>query len=249
MKHRTALLIIALLPVVGFATNKQELSESHLWQVRYGVVGEFKTASKESREILERLCLDSNRVVADHAFSIYSRLFLELNHSVVKESLKSKVFVGHIDHGYTPEASHTSKSEFWIAELEQDPADPQNGRAIQILGLIGDAQALPALGKYRESSNAYVLQNLGIVYYRLGKPQDYEDVMLSIFELPIEQTLHYYTTTIDYLLQSHPELAKELWSELNIKITKGTDLQANWVYAHILQEQRLPRNNEPNQSE
>ena len=56
----------------------------------------------------------------------------------------------------------------------------------------------------------------------------------------MKDNLYYQTIAIDYLLQTHPDRAKPAWEKINLEIAKFPNLQANWVYGHVLQREQLP---------
>lgn len=213
-------------------------TQSDVWQVRYCAAGEFKVATPEARPHLERLSVDKNRAVARQSFVIYTNLFVDVDLAVAKQAFERGDFdlVG----GRVTDRGVFTTPAFWLAELNRADDDHIAGRAIRALGLLGDAQAIPALNERIDSRNPYVLLELAKAFRRLGQDEPYLAALEHIQALPARENLHYHTAAIDCLLQTHPDRAPAAWTQVDQSVHGRDDIQPNWMYGHVRQGERLP---------
>jgi hypothetical protein len=130
--------------------------------------------------------------------------------------------------------------EFWLNELAQPTDDSTKARAVRAIGLCGDATILSKLSGLAGSTNPYLLAELAAASRRLGNDERYLAALEAVLTLPLKDNIYYQTFAVDCLLQTHPARAKSAWDQINKGLASLPDFQPNWVYAHVLQRERLP---------
>lgn len=214
------------------------LSKSPVWQVRYCVAIRFDSPTTEAREALERLCRDEVPQVRFHAFSAYSRLFVNLEPDIVKNAFVS----GHFDVSGVTVTSRKifETAEYWIHELKSSTNDTTRARAVEALGLCGTAADIGNLPMVSSSRNAHLLMELAVASKRLGNQEVYLQAINTVLAQPVSQSLHYQIKAIDCLIQTHPEQARSVWEDVHRRFKEAKDVQPGWVYSHVVQGERLP---------
>jgi hypothetical protein len=220
------------------APDIEKLARSEVWQVRYCLTGMYPIRPREAKPIMERLSVDTNARVGQQALVCYSRTIVDVDKDIVGKALARVTLDPPEKAGVDPKVSSTTR--YWLDELGRRENDPAKAGPIAMLGLLDDASVLPALTALPPSSNAFYLAELALAYRRLGSNQQYLATLEQILALPVKDNLPYQTIAIDYLLQTHPARAKQAWEKINLEIAKFPNLQANWVYIHVLQREQLP---------
>lgn len=213
-------------------------ASSPVWQVRYCLLNRFEGADATTRRLLEKLCTDSHRSVANQAFAHYSGLFVRLDHQLVKAAFRRGDF--NIDGVNLDDRYAFEKPDFWVSDLKAKDLPDIQARAIRALGMCGNQEHVPLLLKYQNSDTPYLLHELAIALHRLGDEAGYLSVIESLLRLPPASAVSYQTRAIDCLIQTHPAKARDQWNKLHAAIASLPDLQPNWMCSHVLQEQRLP---------
>lgn len=230
------------------AQDIEKLSRSDVWQVRYGVIDEFKVATPEARAILERLALDDHRKVARRAFGVYTDLFVDVNKDLAQQAFDRGYFdlVGATNHATGEVVGTTGKEfrtvEFYLGELARRRA----GRtvvAVIALGLLDDKTVLPQLAELRDGTDPQLLAHAALACHRLGSDDDYLAILEALLAPPFTANKHYQTRAVDYLLQTHPEKARTAWDRMEQERARYRNLEPAWVYAHFAQRDRLPPRN------
>lgn len=220
------------------AKDLDALSRSSIWQVRYCIPTEFDVPSALARAVLERLSADEVKGVARQAFEVYSRDFVALDRGLIDQAFErgdfNRAAVGFIDN------TSFGTSAYWIGELEKAAEDSDRGVAVRAIGLCGNQGDVGKIWEFNESTNSYFLMELALACYRLGDTDRYRKVIDRILELPISENLFYQNKAVECLIQTHPEQARNAWKKLRERSEAIENIQAGWMYAHILQEERLP---------
>ncbi|MCX6873571.1 MAG: hypothetical protein NTW21_07155 [Verrucomicrobia bacterium] len=220
------------------APDIEKLGRSEVWQVRYCVNNMYPTRPREKKATMERLSVDTNARVAQQAFVLYSRTIVDIDKDIVRKALDRGDWDPPEYAGVDPKMFRTSK--YWLDELGRREDAAAKAGAIAMLGLLGDANVLTAVTALPPSSNPFYLAEVALAYRRLGSNPQYLATLEQILALPVKDNLYYQTIAIDYLLQTHPDRARQAWETINLEIAKVPDLQANWVYGHVLQREQLP---------
>ena len=235
---KTLQALALFLTLVGRNVSAHDLeaeASSPVWQVRYCLTGRFEVADATARRLLEKLCTDSHRSVANQAFAHYSSLFLDLDRQLVLAAFLR----GDFDiEGFNRKVFETLG--FWVANLKEKGAPDLQALDVRALGMCGSHEHVPLLLKYQNSDNPYLLHELAKALHRLGDEAAYLNVIESLLRLPPASAVVYQTLAIDCLLQTHPTQARKHWDKLHAAIVALPDLQPNWMCSHTLQEQRLP---------
>ena len=221
------------------AEDFEKLSSSPVWQVRYCVSGKLTSADTASRGILERLAMDETSQVARQAFAHYSRRFVKLSDPLVEAAFARGDFdlVGV----NVPDRKVFETPEFWIADLKNAAAPDNQARSARAIGMCGTRAHIEVLSEYTDTTNPYLLIELALAFHRLGDTEKYLATLDSMLALPIRDAFYYQSYAIDCLIQTHPQSARTKWKQVHEQFEKEEELQPNWVYAHIVQENRLPK--------
>lgn len=239
--HKTRLLLYAALMVFGSqcsAVDLDALSKSPVWQVRYCVPGELDAPSAEARRLLERLSVDEVPAVARQSFARYSRMFVDLDRTIVKQAFARGDFdlVG----GFVSDRQIFESPDYWIGELNTATDASLQIRAVRAIGMCGTEVHAPKLHGHLETTNPSLLKELALAFRRLGDTQNYLAAIDAILALPLRDAFSYQTDAIDCLIQTHPDRARPEWKRVHEQFEKSEDCQPNWVYSHIVQKARLP---------
>lgn len=237
---KTLQAIALFLTLTGRLVSAHDLeaeAASPVWQVRYCLTGRFEVADATTRRLLEKLCTDSHRSVANQAFAHYSSLFLDLDRQLVLAAFRRGEFdlVGF----NVKDRKVFETPSFWAWRLKDAEAPELQARAVRALGLCGNQEHVPLLLEYQKSDNPYLLHERAKALHRLGDEAGYLSVIESLLRLPPASAVYYQTLAIDCLIQTHPAKARKQWDKLHAAIASLPDLQPNWMCSHILQEKRL----------
>ncbi len=233
--------IALVLTLIGSHVSAHDLeaeASSPVWQVRYCLTARFEVADATARRLLEKLCTDSHRGVANQAFVHYSSLFVSLDHQLVKAAFRRGDF--NLDGVEVNDLYAFEKPGFWVSDLKAKDLPDIQARAIRALGMCGTQEHVPLLLEYQKSDNPELLYELAKALNRLGDEAGYLSVIESLLRLPTASAMCDQTLAIDCLIQTHPAKARDQWNKLHAAIVALPDLQPNWMCDHILQEQRLP---------
>jgi|GEM_PF-2678219 len=213
-------------------------ASSPVWQVRYCLTETFAVTDATSRRLLEKLCRDPHPEVARAAFWHYENLFIDLDHELVHAAFQKSYFDLL---GFNVSNRNIFESPaFWASQLRtEDPSDLQI-RAIRALGLCGTRENAKQLLEYRGSDHPGMLLVLAMALHRLGDDASYLSVIDSILSPPSAKAVSHQTSAINFLIQTHPALAREQWNKLHTTITAQPDMDPYAINRHTLQERRLP---------
>ena len=220
------------------AEDLEALSKSPVWQVRYCIAAKYDAPGAEARRVLERLSADEVPAVARQAFASYARGFVVLDREIVRKAFTRGDFdlVGI----NVPDRKVFESREFWIQDLDRSNEPEIRARAVRAIGMCGTNANTGKLSEHLATTHPYLLIELALAFHRLGDEGQYLKAIEAILALPIKETLHYQTYAIDCLIQTHPDRARTAWKEIHEQFGRSEDCQPGWVYAHVVQEARLP---------
>jgi len=235
-------MVCTLLALPSHQTRADEdleaLSKSPVWQVRYCIPAKYDTPDAEARRVLEKLSVDEVRAVAQQAFVRYSRTFVVLDREIVRKAFTRGDYdlVGI----NVPDRKVFESPEFWIQDLGHSNEPEIRARAVRAIGMCGTNENTGKLSEHLATTNPYLLIELALAFHRLGDEAQYLKAIETILALPIKEAFFYQTYAIDCLIQTHPDRAKAAWKEVHKQFERTKEGQPNWVYAHVIQESRLP---------
>src|SRR5436853_128929 len=116
------MLVLFAHPVTLRSADLEALSRSDKWQVRYCVAAAFQASTPGARAALERLAQDQNARVAWHAFSNYTRVFVDVDFILAEKAFDRGDF--NVEGITVSDPKVLRTPSFWRSQLKAAADEP-----------------------------------------------------------------------------------------------------------------------------